>query len=69
MVGGYPARSELKVEHGVMVLGMRHEGLDSAVTSSSSYLNSSEVCQEWILKPFKVEIDRVRSGFEDGMKI
>ena len=26
-------------------------------------------CQEWILKPFKVEIDRVRSGFEDGMEI
>ena len=26
-------------------------------------------CQEWILKPFEVEIDRVRSGFEDRMKI
>ena len=28
-----------------------------------------EACQEWILKPFEVEIDRVRSGFEDGIKI
>ena len=26
-------------------------------------------CQEWILKPFEVEINRVRSGFEDGLKI
>ena len=45
MVGRYPARSELKVVHGVMVLGMRHEGLDSeyTVTSSSSYSSSSEV--------------------------
>ena len=45
MVGRYPAHSELKVEHGVIVLGMQHEGLDSEYTvmSSSSYSNSSEV--------------------------
>ena len=45
MVGRYPARSELRVEHGVMVLGMRCEGLDSeyTVTSSSIYSNSLEV--------------------------
>ena len=47
MVGRYPeaARSELRVERGVTVLGMQCEGLDSeyTVTSSSSYLNSLEV--------------------------
>ena len=45
MVGRYPAHRELRVEHGVTVLGMRREGLDSeyTVTSSSSYSNSSEV--------------------------
>ena len=45
MVGRYPAHSEFKVVRGVMVLGMRHEGLDSeyTVTSSSSYSISSEV--------------------------
>ena len=26
-------------------------------------------CQEWILKPFEVKINQVRSGFKDGMKI
>ena len=26
-------------------------------------------CQEWILKPFEVEIDQVQSGFADGIKI
>ena len=45
MVGRYPARSEFKVVRGVMVLGMRREGIDSeyTVTSSSSYSSSSEV--------------------------
>ena len=45
MVGRYPARSELRVERGVTVLGMRREGLDSEYTvmSSSSYSNSLEV--------------------------
>ena len=45
MVGRYPAHSELRVERGVMVLGMRHEGFDSeyTVTSSSSYSNSLEI--------------------------
>ena len=45
MVGRYPAHSEFKVVRGVMVLGMRREGLDSeyTVTSSSSYSSSSEV--------------------------
>ena len=43
LVGRY--HSELKVVHGVMVLGMWHEGLDSeyTVTSSSSYLSSLEI--------------------------
>ena len=45
LVGRYPARSELKVVRGVIVLGMRCEGLDSeyTVTSSSSYSSSLEV--------------------------
>ena len=40
-IGRNHARSELKVVHGVMVLGMWCEGLDSeyTVTSSTSYLN------------------------------
>ena len=45
LIGRYPARSELKVVHGVMVLGMQREGLDSEYTvmSSSSYSSSSEI--------------------------
>ena len=41
MVGRYPAHNELKVVHGVMVLGMQCEGLDSEYTamSSASYSN------------------------------
>ena len=54
MVGRYPAHSELRVEHGVTVLGMQREGLDSEYTvmSSSSYSNSSEV------KARSVEVQR-----------
>ena len=50
---------------------MSHNTLDCAASSHAVHVTSctQHHCQEWILKLFEVEIDRVRSGFECGIRI